>query len=503
MPIVVPLSSWAERRKELADWLVDEMSRLYGVDCHMARAWVTDRRVVPMLDGLDSVSPDHRSACVAAINHYRNAHGAIYPLVVTCRTSAYEALPTTLRPRVAVEVQRLTVDQVRAYTAAIGPAQGAVRATIDQNPVLAELITTPAFLSAVSHIYQGSIGDGPANGGGTARGGSQSVPELMARRLLNKAAPRLGLDRHVPRFNDDQMLHYLGRLADTMTRSGQDAHDPTRLRVDMLSNRMHRWLITSGGALAIGLTSLLLVGAVTGFAMRTMGHPGISASRPALAVGILTGTIAAAACVRKWLGRAVEVDAAALRPRSPVGAALVNSGIWGLSYALLALPLGVWFDLASNYDESILFSFVVLGVLGSALHGAVGISAAGLIAGVVLGAVTAAGATAGIRAADGGVGPNRRPVLRVAAQSGLAIAIAAYGLTVALLLLGLVTLRVSCGALRQPVLRLLLIREGLIPRDHRIFLQYAHAAALLDEAGGRYSFSHPLLRQHFAERPTP
>ena len=71
IPVVFHLSSWAVRRRPLADWLVDELAERYYVPRKLAQAWINADQVLPLLDGLDEVAPEHRAACVEAINTFR------------------------------------------------------------------------------------------------------------------------------------------------------------------------------------------------------------------------------------------------------------------------------------------------------------------------------------------------------------------------------------------------------------------------------------------------
>ena len=61
MPVVFHLSSWAVRRRPLADWLVDEMAERYYIPRKIAQAWIDAEQVLPLLDGLDEVAPEHRA----------------------------------------------------------------------------------------------------------------------------------------------------------------------------------------------------------------------------------------------------------------------------------------------------------------------------------------------------------------------------------------------------------------------------------------------------------
>jgi hypothetical protein len=94
-PVVFLLSSWAEKRQPLDEWLADELNRNYGVSRKLAPTWVKENRVLPLLDGLDEVKGECRRACVEAINTFRRKRGLL-PLVVCCRTADYDAIPTML-----------------------------------------------------------------------------------------------------------------------------------------------------------------------------------------------------------------------------------------------------------------------------------------------------------------------------------------------------------------------------------------------------------------------
>ena len=59
----------------------------------LCRAGSESRReqVLPLVDGLDEVAAEHKSACVEAINAFHRQYGQL-PLVVCSRTNEYESL---------------------------------------------------------------------------------------------------------------------------------------------------------------------------------------------------------------------------------------------------------------------------------------------------------------------------------------------------------------------------------------------------------------------------
>ena len=145
IPVVFNLSSWAVRRKPLARWLVDELNERSDVPRRLARQWVETDQVLPLLDGLDEVSVDHRQACAEAINNFRRDHGLLQ-IAVCSRTADYESLGTKLRLRTAIVVQPLTVFEVERYLERIGEPAHAVRTALKEDPSFWELLETPLML---------------------------------------------------------------------------------------------------------------------------------------------------------------------------------------------------------------------------------------------------------------------------------------------------------------------------------------------------------------------
>jgi predicted NACHT family NTPase len=86
---------------------VDELNKRYDVPKGLAREWVTNQQILPLLDGLDEVAENYRAGCVEAINGFRQAHGVV-PLAVCSRIADYEALTVRLKLPGAVAIQPLT-----------------------------------------------------------------------------------------------------------------------------------------------------------------------------------------------------------------------------------------------------------------------------------------------------------------------------------------------------------------------------------------------------------
>jgi NACHT domain len=139
IPVVLNLSSWAEKRRPLKEWLVEELNRLYDVPRKQAQAWIDADVVLPLLDGLDEVAAGQRGDCVEIINTYRQEYGLV-PLVVCSREVDYETLTSKLRLQGAVIVRPLTKQQIGMYLESAGEKLVGVRTALRDDAELGGLL---------------------------------------------------------------------------------------------------------------------------------------------------------------------------------------------------------------------------------------------------------------------------------------------------------------------------------------------------------------------------
>jgi DNA polymerase III delta prime subunit len=207
IPVVFNLSSWAEQRCALADWLIDELNKRYDVPRALAKTWVTAELILPLLDGLDEVAADHREACVEAMNAFVNAHGLV-PLVVCSRRAEYEALSVRLRLPSAVLIQSLSRQQVQSYVEQAGTSLAGLRTALQSDEMLWELLNTPLMLSIVVLAYHGRSAE-EIHAAGTLE---------ERRRHIFTAYTNAMFDRGVPTtpYTREQTEHWLTWLAKAM-----------------------------------------------------------------------------------------------------------------------------------------------------------------------------------------------------------------------------------------------------------------------------------------------
>jgi predicted lipid-binding transport protein (Tim44 family) len=260
IPVVFNLSSWAQTRQPLAEWLASELATTYQVPRALATSWIETDQVLPLLDGLDEVAASHRDACVEAINTYRRAHGLL-PTVVCCRQIDYLMLSTRLLLRTAVIVQPLTSQQVESYLANGGERLEALHQALQEDADLQTLATTPLMLKVLAVVYQGMPSEEIVATGSPGSKREQILATYVQRMLARRSIST--------RYTPTQTIHWLSWLAWQMKRHNQAEFYLERMQPDWLEEHQslrhaYRAAVRMGTGLLGGLVFGLLVGLVFG-----------------------------------------------------------------------------------------------------------------------------------------------------------------------------------------------------------------------------------------------
>ena len=153
LPVIFNLSSWGEKQRPLAEWLVEELNLKYQIPKRIANEWVSADALILLLDGLDEVRIDLRDACVTAINNYRQEHGFV-PIVVCSRSEDYALLEQQLQFQRALRLLPLQGTQIESYLDAGGEQLATLRTALAQDETLRELAQSPLMLSIMSLAYR-------------------------------------------------------------------------------------------------------------------------------------------------------------------------------------------------------------------------------------------------------------------------------------------------------------------------------------------------------------
>jgi DNA-binding SARP family transcriptional activator len=261
IPVVFNLSTWRRSLKSLELWLEDELHRRYVVPRRLARQWLADDIIVPLLDGLDEVKTEERGLCITAINKFVADHGLLQ-IAVCSRVADYEEVGSRLKLNTAVEIQPIAPVQVLSHLAAAGGPLEGLHSALATDRELLELLSTPLLLSVATSAYQNTtIGELTARATGGDR--RQELIESYIRRALQRRSA------HGP-YPPDKALAWLGALAYQMSRHDQAVYYVEWTQPTWLRGR----LLRAAAAWAFPALLACLVGLVTGYTIDLANRTG-------------------------------------------------------------------------------------------------------------------------------------------------------------------------------------------------------------------------------------
>ena len=252
IPVVFNLSSWANKRGTIADWLVEELNTKYDVPKKIGQAWVRKQQLLLLLDGLDEVKTEYRDDCIAALNQFKQEYGA--ELVVCSRIKDYEALSNRLNFQSAVYIRLLNLEQIYNYLDSVGADLTGLRALMTKDTILQELASSPLTLNIMTLAYQGvALKDLPKN----------EVLEERRNQLFNDYIERM-FNRH-NRSNTEYIYsnfntkYWLISLAKIMTSNFQTILLIEMMQPNWLKINSQKLLYQSGVNLTIALVLIFTV----------------------------------------------------------------------------------------------------------------------------------------------------------------------------------------------------------------------------------------------------
>ncbi|GDY29504.1 hypothetical protein GTS_11370 [Gandjariella thermophila] len=491
VPVLLSLASWDPAAEDLRTWLARRLreehpalanAELYG--SYTADLLVEQRRVLPILDGLDEL-PDRLWA--KAVEGINRAVPRTRPLVLTCGRTEFRravARAGVVNGATVVELAPLDPQDVVDYLRASMPALAAAR----WEPVFLQLygyrderltgaLGTPLAVRLAELAY-GPAGTNPTELFDRAR---FPDPATIERHLLDAALPAA-----FPR----EPVDYL-----PVTAEGWPA------------GRALRWLRFLAGHLAgTGRRELAwweLTGAVPRYGLALL-----------TAVGLALVSAAGASLVL-LLARAPS-----LVPLAAGGASCVV-GVGALA-ATVSPRRGLPRTRRPGIAGSLLLGSAVAGAVGGAVFGSMFGTTAALVFGLGVAATTAlryalSSSTELTRAATplAVFARDRAVVAMTSVVCGVgagAVCALLFGSTtphvvwsgfLAGLLAGFVLSVVSHGWWRFVVARAWLALRGRLPWRLMAFLADAHRLGLLRQSGTRYEFAHARMQDRLAEWPTP
>jgi DNA polymerase III delta prime subunit len=463
IPVIFNLSSWAVRRPSLREWLISELNERSDVPKKVAQQWVETEQIIPLLDGLDEVSVEHRQACAEAINDFRRDHGLL-AMAVCSRIADYEALGMKLRLRSAVVAQPLTKPEVQDYLERIGEPLLGLRAALENEPSFWELIETPLMLWVAMLAYRDS----------TVEFVVTDTVEGRRTQLFANFVDTMFKRRSVAaRYSSKRTLTWLCWLASALEHNNQTVFYLETFGEDWLPTLLQRWFLRTGVIAAIWLASYVI------FAL-------IDALDIGLAVGLTMGSYAASL---------------KHQPNDMRRIILINNSV-GMS-------------------EGMIFA-----VIGGLIVGLVVWFAGGLIFGLISGLIFGLIMLMGIALTrdpssemETHIKPNQgtHTSIKTALACGLAFGLFSYLIIgpifelifpirrpnfelIAGLIPGVIVFLTTGGifSLRHLFIRLMLWRNSSMPLRCVRFLDHSVERLFLRKVGGGYIFIHRMVLEYFA-----
>jgi predicted NACHT family NTPase len=262
IPVVFNLSSWADPKQTIVDWLVQYLNENYQVSKEMGRNWIENRDLMLLLDGLDEVKPENRVSCVEAIN--KLIQDGSYQIVVCSRIQEYQALKILLKLNKAILLQPLSTEQVEGFLDAVGSKLSSLKEALKKDSALWELVKTPLMLSIIGFVYA----DLPIDDIMQPNADSEIRRKTLYEAYVNKMFAREGKSKS-DEYTREQTIEWLSWLAGRMTDHGQtvfllDRMQPTWLKTKNQITMFNLIFYTSLDLLMI--VSLGLIGLMSAIA---------------------------------------------------------------------------------------------------------------------------------------------------------------------------------------------------------------------------------------------
>ena len=164
IPVLLNLSTWKQDDWDLEPWLAAELKVKYGVRADIGKQWVSDdKKIIPLLDGLDELAGDRQERCVERINQFLQPGRWSGSLVVCSRTKEYQRYATRLGLNGSLTLQPWSAPTIHEYALRVadGPQ---LWHSIEADPLLLQgdpddpdaigLAQIPLLLNILALAYQ-------------------------------------------------------------------------------------------------------------------------------------------------------------------------------------------------------------------------------------------------------------------------------------------------------------------------------------------------------------
>jgi hypothetical protein len=538
VPIRASLADW-DTARPLQEWLTErvyDQLRETLITMDDARRLVAQRRVLPLLDGLDEMDSDSTPVsarrapkALAQLNSYQDVSGSA-PVILTCRTTQYNelaALDIRMREAARVEITPLTGAQVTAYLTERSTNPTRWQSVIDAltrapHGTLATALNTPWRLNLAVTIYEErdratfTYRRDPAD--------LLAIPsptELQAH-LLSDYLPA-AVRQHPARpghYSPAQVHRWLAalaaHLATTSADTGMAATAAGGARTDLVLHRL--WPMAGIRRVRTVDAFLCLTFCL---AVNALYLPYVNASISGVPLFINTLTVIALSLGPFVRARRRNMPLMRLRRRSDrrnhLRQALLGSSA-GMGWIKIALLLGSLFGLILGIVIGVQDDSLPVMLVAGPLMGALGFILLGILLGLLEALFAGPAATGSSEVTVAPVSP-RSPLtddllagLVMGQIFGIVLGLLfgsfqeagpAHGLALGVATACFVTLAWGLGAEWRRYAVFLICTRGQMPWRLDTFLRWSYSAGLLRISGIAYQFRHRELQEWIVVNPGP
>lgn len=503
IPVVFTLSSWANKRQSIAEWLVEELNNRYKVPTALGKTLIQQEELILLLDGLDEVAEKYRNAFVRALNQFIEEHG-VTEIVVSSRVREYEALSARLKLSSAICIQPLTSEQVYQYLDEAGNQLVHLKILLQQDNELEEFARNPLILSVMSLAYRDCSSEELLK--------QLSSPEQRYHRLFDTYIKRMfQRGKKVKLYQQEQTKRWLHWLAKGMVRASQTVFFIEQLQPSWLENKIQRIFYYKIGSILMTVLTAGLIAAPIGLIIGILDQ--LTGTKDGLVIG-LVGAVTMGMIAGLIFGLIIGLGKLEIKPVESIKwswlearRGLINGLIFGVISGLI---FGIGNLTAEPPDP-----FKPLGTLTVALIKGFSLGVSGtLIYCLSRGfrgpkidtkifpnqGIWKSARSAGLLGLIGGlvVGILQGMILGLIAGSAEVFLQALVGGLFYGLFLGLI-FGGSAACIQHFTLRLILYFKKYAPWNYARFLNYATDCLFMQKVGGGYIFVHRMLLEHFAQ----
>jgi hypothetical protein len=144
IPVILNLSSW-QLRQPIRKWIVGVLSAKYDKSPKTIEQWLNEKKLLPLLDGLDELELSLHEPCIRGINAFLSEQNRPQFLVICSRKEEYINCNTRLILNGAACLLPLNNEQIKNYLQQIQNFPHSH--TLLQDAILLNLLCIPLFLS--------------------------------------------------------------------------------------------------------------------------------------------------------------------------------------------------------------------------------------------------------------------------------------------------------------------------------------------------------------------